>query len=140
MAGKLVRLLGLPAVCKNSFTVLKISGDANGEVWHREFDGVSFSTRQWVGSDGMLVEASNGFQLSFRLQAVGDALIYEQGRAKLAFGPLRCPIPLWFAPRITARETGIGDDTVFVEVQVSLPILGLFISYEGKLDVEVPRA
>jgi hypothetical protein len=45
-------------------------------------------------------------------------------------------MPRAFAPFVSAKETNGGRNQVLVSVFVTLPIIGLLISYEGHLNVE----
>ncbi len=62
------------------------------------------------------------------------ALAYETTSGALCLGPLRVPLPRWFRPHVRALERPTGDcNQVDVFVEVSLPLLGRLIAYEGKL-------
>ena len=72
------------------------------------------------------------------LEVTGGGLSYLQTRAALVVGPWRPPLPSWLSPRVEATETPVAEgDLVHVEVQLSLPPLGVLMSYIG--DVRVDR-
>jgi hypothetical protein len=131
---RLARMAKLPSHTESANVVLKIRSTGSGEVWERRFDAHEFTTVQW-NSNGLLVERFGSWELQFALQIRGGALIYEQCGARLCLGPLSLPVPMAFAPRVSAREEASGTSRVRVFVTVSLPILGPLITYEGYLDV-----
>ena len=90
---------------------------------------VSFQRNQ---PEGVLAEHIGPLEIRFRLEVSAGALTYRPGGAALRLGPLRLPLPSWLAPRVSAREKAVGDpNRTHVWVEVSVPLLGLLVAYEG---------
>jgi hypothetical protein len=111
--------------------------DGKAERWHRTFEGRSFDTLQREGAGRMLAERAGPIELLFELSEEGGALVYKQTRAALRVGRLRVPLPRVLAPRVEARERGADDGrSVEVYVSSSAPLVGLMLTYEGRLSME----
>ncbi len=136
LARQLARWLHLPKAAKLADTSLKITTEGTGERWERQFDGEAFTTRQWIGKGGHLVERLGGCELYFKLRVEDGKLFYEQHAAKLCLGALSIPLPLTCAPHVSATEISDGRKSVLVSVTVTLPLVGLLIAYEGYLNVK----
>ena len=122
----------LPAAGENIDLQLVVVANEHSEVWRRSFAGKLLVSTQWKRSDGMLAEAMEPSETGFQLAVVSGALHYQSQSAALRLGPLRIPLPNWLAPRMTAREEPAGSSgQVFVWVEVTLPLLGRLIHYEG---------
>ena len=79
-----------------------------------------------------MAEQAGLTELRFRLEVRDGGLIYHPAGAALRLGWLRIPLPRWLAPTVTALESPAeAPGQTVVSVRVSLPILGLLISYEG---------
>jgi hypothetical protein len=130
----LARLAGLPAAGQDVPVRLIITPLANGEEWLRTFAGRPLMSRQGLGPDGLLAERVGAVELRFRLKVDSGGLFYETRSAALCLGPLRIPMPRFVIPRVTAWEKAAGKgDLVQIAVEVSLPLVGLLIAYEGTL-------
>jgi Domain of unknown function (DUF4166) len=136
MAKKLAHLSGLPQAADAADTCLKIFLEGAGERWERQFDGKAFTTRQWKGKDGFIVERFGEWELHFKLRVKEGNLFYDQSRARLCLGTLYIPMPLACSPRVSAKEMQDDAARILVSVIVTLPLIGLLISYEGYLDVK----
>lgn len=139
IARALARLAGLPAHGDGVRVRLSVTHteDGKAERWHRTFEGRVFDTLQREGAGRMLAESAGPFELLFRLSEEGGALVYRQARAALRVGPLRVPLPHALAPRVEARERGAeGGRSVEVYVRSSAPLVGLMLTYEGRLRME----
>lgn len=136
MAKRLARLSNLPQEAGAADTRLKILPEDTGERWERHFDGQAFTTRQWKGRDGFLVERFGEWELHFKLRVQDGNLFYDQSRARLCLGAWHIPMPSACAPRVTAKEMPDGAARVLVSVMVTLPFVGRLISYEGYLNVK----
>jgi hypothetical protein len=136
----LARLAGLPSGGEAVRVCLSVTHAEDGaaERWHRTFEGRVFDTLQREGAGRLLAERAGPFELLFRLSVEGGALVYTQAGAALRVGPLRVPLPRPLAPRVEARES-VADDGEGVMVRVSsrAPFVGLMLSYEGRLRVNV---
>jgi hypothetical protein len=130
-ARALVRLAGLPAAGEAVAVRLAVVPLGRGEAWRRSFAGRPFASCQWDRPDGLLAERVGLLEARFRLEVVGGMLVYHPAGSALRLGPLRLPLPRRWAPRISAWEKPAGCDGVHVAVDVSAPLLGLLMAYEG---------
>ena len=135
-AKKLARWSDLPPAADAANTRLKIFSEDAGERWERQFNGEAFTTRQWRGKDGFLVERFGEWELHFKLRVKEGNLFYDQSCAKLCVGAFHFPMPRACAPHVFAKEIQDGAARVLVTVMVTLPLVGLLISYEGYLNVK----
>lgn len=131
----LARMLRLPPPGASVATQLIVTARADGERWHRTFNGRRLDTRQCESSGTGLVERFGILEFRFRLDATDGSLVYVQREAALRAGPLRLLIPAAWAPRIEAREDPAGPNRVKVDVRIALPGLGPLITYDGIIDV-----
>jgi hypothetical protein len=132
LARWLAALLRLPAAGEAVPVTLVITPSADGEEWRRTFANNLLVTRQRPLSDGLLAEQAGLIELRFRLEVRDGGLVYHPAGAALRLGCLRAPLPRWLAPTVAAGESPAGaPGQTEVSVRVSLPVLGLLISYEG---------
>lgn len=139
-ARSLARLAGLPAGGEAVRVCLSVTQTEDGaaERWHRTFEGRVFDTLQREGEGRLLAERAGPFELLFRLSVERGALVYTHAGAALRVGPLRLPLPRALAPRVDARESAADDgERVLVRVSSRAPLVGLMLSYEGRLRVNV---
>jgi len=135
-ARKLARWSDLPPAAEAAETRLQISSEDAGERWERSFNGAAFTTRQWRGKDGLLVERFGEWEFHFKLRVQEGNLFYDQSGARLCLGACHFPMPRACAPLIFAQEVPDGAARVLVTVTVTLPLVGRLISYEGYLNVK----
>lgn len=107
------------------------------EVWSRSFGGKPLLTKQWM-KRGLLVEALGLILCLFRLRVEAGVLVFEQVGASVGGRRFALPIPSFLAPRIEGRATHDGD-RVHVHVRISAPIVGLLVSYEGRVVTDPPE-
>ena len=132
LARWLAALLRLPAAGEAVPVTLVVTALADGEEWRRTFANNFLISRQRPRSDGLLAEQAGLIELRFRLEARNGGLVYHPAGAALRLGWLWVPLTRWLVPTVTARESSAGTPgQTEVSVRVSLPILGLLISYEG---------
>jgi hypothetical protein len=82
----------------------------------------------------LLVERLGIVEMLMRLEVVGGALSYQTVSAALRLGFLRVPLPSRLSPYVTALEKAVGDtNQIHVSVDVTLPLLGRLIAYNGIL-------
>jgi len=134
LARMLARLARLPAAGEAVDVRLDVIPEGDGEAWRRSFRGRPLVSFQWGGPHGLLVERIGLLEARFRLEVVGGALLYHPAGAAVCLGPLRLPLPSWWAPRISARERPLdGCDGAGVAVEVRAPVLGLLVAYDGTI-------
>jgi hypothetical protein len=134
MARALTRLARLPAEGEAVDVRLQVTARDNGEEWRRTFAGNPLVSMQYDQVDGLLIERMGITEMRFRLEVIGGALSYQTVSVALRFGSLRVPLPYWLSPRVTAWEKAVGDvNKIHVSVDVTLPLIGRLIDYEGIL-------
>jgi hypothetical protein len=136
VAKKLARWSDLPSAVDAADTRLNIFSEEAGERWERQFNGKAFTTRQWRGENGFLVERFGGWELHFKLIVKEGNLFYDLTYAKFRVGAFNFPMPRGCAPHVAAKEIQDGAARVLVTVVVTLPVVGLLVSYEGYLNVK----
>ena len=110
-------------------TTVDFTATARGERWTRRFGRHRMTSRLWL-HEGRLREQLGAVRFEFDLKARAGAIHWQARRAWL-FGVL--PLPgRWFAG-VRCREYGSTGVYAF-EVDVSLPWIGPFIRYEGRLE------
>jgi hypothetical protein len=125
-------MLRLPAAGEAVPVTLVIVPSQDGEEWRRAFAGEPLLTRQWLQLDGLLVEQVGLAEMRFHLEERDGGLVYHPVGATLRWGWLRIPLPIWLTPVVNAQEApATQQDKIKVLVRVSLPAVGLLISYEG---------
>ncbi|HEU0177951.1 MAG TPA: DUF4166 domain-containing protein [Blastocatellia bacterium] len=145
LARTLARLARLPAAGEAVDVRLQITKQEEGEEWRRTFAGrplVSAQSNRPDGrSNGVMVERMGIIEMGIRLEVGGGALNYQTVSAALRLGSLRVPLPRWLSPYITAWERAVGDmNQIHVSVEVTLPLLGRLIAYDGILtQIEAQR-
>lgn len=134
LARMLARLARLPAAGEALDMRLQITMSEEGEEWRRSFAGHPLVSAQTDRADGLLVERMGIAEMWFRLEVVGGTLSYQTVGAALRFGSLQVPLPYWLSPRVAAWEKAVSDmNQIHVSVDLSLPLLGRLIAYDGML-------
>jgi hypothetical protein len=132
LARWLARLAGLPPAGEAVEVRLVVTPQGRGEQWRRTFAGRPLVSFQRPRPDGLLAEHLGPLELRFRLEVAAGALIYHLVGVALRFGSLRIPLPRCCAPCVAAWEKPTETpDRVQVSVEVSLPLLGPLLAYEG---------
>ena len=130
-------LFRLPASSADTDTRLVITPEEDGEHWLRTFDGRRLETRQQRSNPSEIVERFGMLELRFHMDvSPGGGLVYVQRAAVFVLGRVRVSLPLLIAPRVSAREEPDGPDRVTVVVSVTLPLVGMLITYDGFMAVE----
>lgn len=129
----LARVLRLPKPSPAASVRLIVQPTANGETWRREFDGHPLVTFQSRDRQGRLLERFAGLEIRVRLAVENGGLVYHQVGAALWRGLV--PLPACLAPCVVGSEMPDGPDAVRVNVRVTMPLIGLLIAYEGRLNV-----
>ena len=145
LARTLARLARLPAAGNAVDVRLQVTAQEEGEEWRRTFAGRPLVSMQFNRPDGRLngvmVERMGIVEMRLRLEVVGGALNYQTVSAALRLGSLRIPLPRWLSPYVMARERAVGDmNQIHVSVEVTFPLLGRLIAYDGILtQIEAQR-
>ena len=131
-------LMRLPASGEKVATTLRVRRGAGGrQRWTRHF-GKSrpIETVQLRGPAQTMEERFGPVRLRFELAQEGGSLRYVQVGAALGLGPLSCPLPAIFAPRVKGTEAGAGaPGRTVVDVEISTPLVGLLVGYKGWVEV-----
>jgi hypothetical protein len=134
LARALARLGRLPAAGEAVDVRLQVTARESAEEWRRTFAGRPLVSAQSNRGAGLLVERMGIVEMRFRLEAVGGALNYQTVSVALRLGPLRIPLPCWLSPYVAAWEKAVDDtNQIHVSVDVTLPLLGRLIAYDGIL-------
>ena len=134
LARTMGRLARLPAAAEAVDVRLQVTAQEEGEEWRRTFAGRSLVSMQSARGAGLLVERLGIVEMPLRLEVVRGALSYKTVSAALRLGFLRVPLPYWLSPYVTAWEKSVSDtNQIHVSVDVTLPLLGRLIAYDGIL-------
>lgn len=141
LARALARLGRLPAAGEAVDVRLQVTVREGAEEWRRTFAGRPLVSAQSNLGAGLLAERMGIVEMRFLLEAVGGALNYQTVSVALRLGYLRVPLPYWLSPCVTAWEKAVDDtNQIHVSVDVSVPLLGRLIAYDGILtQVEAQR-
>jgi hypothetical protein len=132
LARVLARLGGLPAAGDAVAIHLHITPNGIAEKWHRTFAGKSLVSWQRPGRNGLLVEEMGPLEIRFRLEVCEGSLQYHTASVALRLGLWRVPLPRWCIASMSGREQPLDDPRqTAIDVEVSLPLLGMLISYDG---------
>ena len=102
--------------------------DARGEVWRRRFGQHAMPSRLWE-AEGQLRERLGALRFEFDLRAEAGE-IHWRVRRVWAFGVL--PLPRRWFGQVRCREREQAGRYAFL-VEVSMPLMGPFVTYEGWL-------
>ncbi|HEY0333751.1 MAG TPA: DUF4166 domain-containing protein [Stenotrophomonas sp.] len=103
--------------------------EGDGERWLRRFADHAMPSRMWA-SGKVLRERLGPLTFAFVLQARGGEIHWQVSQVR-AFGVLPLP-PGWFGG-VRCRERERAGRYEF-KVEVALPVIGPFITYEGWLE------
>lgn len=131
LARGIASAFGLPRDGGRVSVRLAISSAGGGETWTRRFDGQRLVSRVELGADGVLVETFRGVACVFRASVTPDGAEWRQVGAGLALGRLRVPLPGLLAPSVRGTERARDDGGVAVSVEISWPLAGLLVAYDG---------
>ena len=99
----------LPAAVEDVETRLEIIAEGQTERWLRRFGSNDFTTRQWEGKSGLLIERFGKWELAFKLRVADGKLFYDQRGAKLILCGVRIGVPRMCAPLVVASEMSDGE-------------------------------
>ena len=93
-------------------------------------------TTQTAADDGTMRERFRMIEIVCRLEASRSAILYHQVGAAIRLGGLRFPLPRRLWPIVEGIEESHGPSMTRVSVRVTVPFVGVLISYEGLLAKE----
>ena len=127
----LLRLFDLPRSGRDLPTEVLFRQDGDGEVWRRRFGNDDFASHLTPHrhKPGHIIERKGGVSAIIGLEPGPEGLRWRVESFRL-FG---LPLPPFLAPDVEAVERDIGGRYHF-EMTITLPLLGLFIAYEGWLE------
>ncbi|MEO1160398.1 MAG: DUF4166 domain-containing protein, partial [Pseudomonadota bacterium] len=130
----LAKLFGFPASGSGIPVTVTVHRDrtedgSGRETWVRNFAGRRFSSVLRHRRDGTFWETFGPFSFRLGLAADGENLVMPVTGWRL--GPL--PLPRGLAPRSRTREYEDGQGRFCFDVELTLPLLGLFAHYRGWL-------
>ncbi len=129
LASLMCTVLGFP---KNSDQCpLEVLAEHKAEkmVWRRNFDG-RMMVSHFSLAGPYLQESLGMIKMLMKLTVQNGGLVYGLVKTKM----LGISLPRFLSPGLTAYEHEDGNKYVF-SVEVSLPIIGRLIKYEGRLDL-----
>lgn len=126
----------LPSASAAAHTQLVVTPTPFGEEWLRSFDGRVLRTTQYALSDHDLAERFGNLEFRFHREVTPGNVVYRQRDVAFIVGTRRLRIPERWAPRIAACEHRSGGGGREVSVSVTLPVVGLLISYDGRVEIE----
>ncbi len=130
-------MLRLPAEGRSRAVVATITRRGGIEEWRRSIGGRTLRTQQ-QRSGSLLAERMGPFELLFRIEIEGGALVFTTEGAAIRFAMLRLPLLPLFRPRVSARVTSATGSGMVVEVAVALPFVGTLLSYHGTIEEVMP--
>lgn len=138
IAGMLAWLMRLPEPGEAVPVRLVITPTAGGERWVRDFAGRFIATWQRAAGGGIIDERFGLLTLRFCLGVWRGALFFDHVATSLRLWRVAIPLPRWLAPNVCASAAAAdgdenGKSQVRIWVRVTLPLVGLLISYEGDL-------
>ncbi len=131
LAKMVAAIIGFPKQAESIPVSVAFSPDSDGELWTRTFGQQSFHSHQRVGigrNAHLIVER-------FGIIDVSLALVVEEDRLVLvprSWSALRVPLPKFLMPTGLSFETE-RDGRFCFDVDITLPIVGLVVSYRGSL-------
>lgn len=133
-AGPLARLIGwfagFPPAHDDVAVHVTFERRGDIEIWRRDLGGHVFQSTQEAGGGCQLVERFGPAAFSMTLIRDGERL----GLRLLGWRLFGLPMPRWTAPVSTAWE-GVEDGRFRFFVEISHPLLGLIVRYQGWLAV-----
>lgn len=131
----LAALLRLPRAGRRVQASLAIVPSRPETEWRRTFGNSTLRTTQSACEIGMR-ERFGPLELTFELHGAPGRLRFVQSAAAVRLGCLRLRLPRWLALRVRGRARNRPDGRVRAEVQVSAPLFGLVLTYEGDMRIE----
>jgi hypothetical protein len=127
LASRLAAILRLPEAGGAVPLRLRVTVEGERERWRRWFGDRCLESVQWE-QDGLLVEAAGLLRLGYRVTAEPGGMRFECRR--LWLGAL--PLPARMAGRTRAVLTA-GEQSWHVRVEVTAPLVGRLLTYEGEI-------
>ncbi len=127
LARLIATLTGFPTKGGRCAVEVRITIDADGETWQRDFGGQRFHSRLYAHR-GILTEHLGPHRIQFDLCTDASGLSMHP-RAWRIFG---IPLPRLLWPKISAHETEV-DGRFHFDVATAFPMIGTVIRYRGSL-------
>jgi hypothetical protein len=124
-------LIGFPKASPDTPVKVDFAASAGSETWTRTFGDDVFSSRMSYGqgrSEGLLCESFGPLKFAMALVEKDQRLLLVMRRWS-AFG---LPLPMWLCLRLNSYET-IEDGRFSFHVEISHPLTGLIVRYQGQL-------
>jgi hypothetical protein len=132
-ARTMAHVMRLPPPNPATAVELSLTLEDGVDVWARSFGGVRLVSRQVPAGPGILRETLDVVECEIAVGATDGTLVFRTLGARLALGPLRLPIPRFFAPQVSARAACAPGDpqAISVEVTIGAPWTGRILRYAG---------
>ncbi|WP_422377308.1 DUF4166 domain-containing protein [Roseibium sp.] len=131
--GRLVcRVVGFPAQTDSTPVSVTIERRGDCEIWERDFGGKVFTSvlsLKGKPGTGIVQERFGPMTFDIHLNGQHGTLAFPVARGRV----LGLPLPRWLLPVSEATETAKGGVFHF-DVRISLPLAGLLVRYQGKLE------
>lgn len=130
LAKLLVRIMGLPREKERIPLKVCFQEVRDVEVWTRDFDGISFQSKQWK-KDQFLYEQVSLMTLIFKVAYKDHQLCLDLQNL------LFCKIPIYkiYPVKVIGREWEYEGKFHFL-VRITAPFIGLIMEYQGYLKVD----
>ena len=131
LARLICHIIGFPAEGRNVPVTVVLVQNKGGETWTRTFDTKTFSSFQELGTGRnahLLIERFGVIKIALAMVLDGDRLYFVPRK----WWWLCLPLPKFLLPRGQSFETE-ADGRFQFDVQISLPLVGLIVSYRGGL-------
>jgi hypothetical protein len=132
LARLICQIIGFPKTAAQGPVSVTFTPERGGELWTRNFAKKSFSSFQIAGTgknDRLLIERFGLLSISLALVVEGDQLFLVPRRWN-CFG---IPLPKALLPRGRSFETE-KDGRFCFDVEISAPLVGLIVAYNGTLE------
>ncbi|ASP33689.1 SDR family oxidoreductase [Labrenzia sp. VG12] len=126
------RIVGFPAQTDSTPVSVTIERRGDCEIWERDFGGKVFTSvlgLKGKQGTGIVQERFGPMTFDIHLNDQHGTLAFPVARGRV----LGLPLPRWLLPVSEATETDRGGVFHF-DVSISLPLAGLLVRYQGKLE------
>lgn len=117
---------------------INISHSLHGLAWERSFNSQAPVTSLFkpIGNidSGYWIESTGPLEMKLTVDIINGGWFWRC----LSVNFLGIPIPKWLIPHTNAYKT-IDNDLYRFHVELSLPLIGPLVSYQGLLELEKPQ-